>query len=404
MLFASRGRKVGPAIFDRRHRRLTQGLIGYWSASLTGPTGLQLLDLSGSNNNGTLTNMDAPTDWVTERYGYAIDFDGVNDSVRITNQTVLNPVGPMSIAAWVNYTLGQGNRGILVKWGDFGQYGLFCDNNFNTRLAFRILSAGATQSAVTARSYNDGQWHLMVGVYDRQNVTINMNGGSEVVVGSAVSTDITTTTQGLWFGSWTNGGAPFQGRIAAGYLWNRAITFSETAELFRLGPGGLGHPERISVGIFEAFIAYSMLADSRSYSLSGLPIPLLYGRAIPADTASVLLQGQTTHLLVSRLLGADRGTYDVSGFDAGLLLGRLLDAGAAAYMVNGTSSKLVATRRISADSVAYLASGQDAAFLRSRVIQAGTGQYILVASPIDIQTGTGGAAPYYYLFLLGGSR
>jgi hypothetical protein len=52
----------------RRHEaqypRFFEGLVGAWCPSVTGPTGLSLYNLQGRNNTGTLTNMDAPTDWV----------------------------------------------------------------------------------------------------------------------------------------------------------------------------------------------------------------------------------------------------------------------------------------------------------------------------------------------------
>jgi len=371
-------------------------MVGYWSPALTGPTGTDLLDLSGENNNGTLTNMDAPTDWVLDRYGHAIDFDGSNDRVQLSRTVSLSSASfTLSIwasqnAAGIGMPVGDRTSTVSYVWFRSGSY-------------VRFSTPGGLVEFTGVTSFTGWNHLVLTGVASSSTlstITAFWNGIRQAPIAVANGT-FTMNTIG---DGYTGQSFPFPGRIAEVVAWNRAMSDGGAVSLFRLGASNLGHPGRISVGIFEAFIAYSMLADSRSYALSGLPIPLLYGRAIPADTASVLLQGQTTQLLVSRLLGADRGNYDVSGLDAGLLLGRLLDAGATAYTVNGTSSGLIATRRISADAVAYLASGQDAAFLRGRVIEAGTGQYILVASPIDIQTGTGGAAPYYYLFLLGGSR
>lgn len=390
MLFASRGRKVGPAIFDRRHRRLTQGLVGYWSPVLTGPTGLQILDLSGQNNNITLQSMDAPTDWVLEQNGYAVDFDGSNDIGLLP--WVLNLGKVHTFNCWMktsdtSYIL-AGHLSTSNWYAFLQDSGLFY---YNSGGSFVSVSGTA----------NNNAWRMITVVRIGTSVSFYRDA---VQVGTTQTLSANNDLLIEAMAGYNNVSALFAGKIAEQSFHSRPLLQSEILELYRLNPGGLGRPLRSNWSGFASAIAYSMVADSRSYALSGLPIPLLYGRAIPADTASVLLQGQTTQLLVSRLLGADRGNYDVSGLDAGLLLGRLLDAGATAYTVNWTSSGLIATRRISADAVAYLASGQDAAFLRGRVIEAGTGQYILVASPIDIQTGTGGAAPYYYLFLLGGSR
>jgi len=42
-------------------------------------------DKSGKGNDGTLTNMDPGTDWVTDKYGYALDFDG-SDNMDLTSK------------------------------------------------------------------------------------------------------------------------------------------------------------------------------------------------------------------------------------------------------------------------------------------------------------------------------
>ena len=60
---------------------LWDGLVGAWMPSL-GVTGDTLRDVSGNGSHGTLTNMDAATDWVATSKGLALDFDGVNDYVE----------------------------------------------------------------------------------------------------------------------------------------------------------------------------------------------------------------------------------------------------------------------------------------------------------------------------------
>jgi len=44
-------------------------------------------DKSGTDNDGTLTNMDPGTDWVTGKYGYALDFD--EDSSQLPTTKVV---------------------------------------------------------------------------------------------------------------------------------------------------------------------------------------------------------------------------------------------------------------------------------------------------------------------------
>ena len=410
MLTLPRGRKVGPAIFDRRHLRLTQWMVGYWSPVLTGATGLQLLDLSGENNHGTLTNMDAPTDWVDSPYGKVIDFDGSNDFVNITaNLSSVISSKVFTFAVWIRtsatntnaYPFAAGNTASDTPYLGFR---LDPSGNGQTQFFYRD-SAGNFVIPGSGAAINNGQWNQLVAVANGSTLQVHVNGsayGSASSISSLGAATITRVTIGAL--GRTTVIVHFAGQIAEACIWSDAMTRSEIQTLHALGPGGLGRRLRDDFLLYQTAIAYSLEASTASYTLTGQPIPLLYGRVLPADTGSLLLSNRTTSLLTSRLLNADQGSYAYSGTDAATLLGRLLDAGAAAYTLDSTAAGFLASRRISADTVAYLASGLDAGFLRSRVLEAGTGQYILVASPINITTGTGGAAPYYYLFLLGGSR
>ncbi|MFZ9091603.1 MAG: hypothetical protein ACO3FE_16115, partial [Planctomycetaceae bacterium] len=60
---------------DSAHSDLWDGVVGYWAPCL-GPTGTRLHDVSRGNSWGTLTNMDAATEWVIDGGQYALDFDG----------------------------------------------------------------------------------------------------------------------------------------------------------------------------------------------------------------------------------------------------------------------------------------------------------------------------------------
>lgn len=82
-----------------KYPSLWRGCVGAWSMGL-GPTGATLRDWSGMRNHGTLTNMDPATDWVVSDGQYALDFDGTDDYVEITDRT---PSGtPYSISVWAS--------------------------------------------------------------------------------------------------------------------------------------------------------------------------------------------------------------------------------------------------------------------------------------------------------------
>jgi hypothetical protein len=62
-----------------------------------------LIDRSGYGNHGTLTNMDAATDWVVSGGAGALDFDGSNDHCLVNHNRALDipNSGTLTISAWV---------------------------------------------------------------------------------------------------------------------------------------------------------------------------------------------------------------------------------------------------------------------------------------------------------------
>lgn len=87
---------------ELRYPSLSRGVIGEWCPSLTGPTGSTLRDLSPCRNHGTLTNMDAASDWVPSQGRYALDLDGVNDCVLFGSPPSLSGAIPeLTKSMWV---------------------------------------------------------------------------------------------------------------------------------------------------------------------------------------------------------------------------------------------------------------------------------------------------------------
>jgi hypothetical protein len=115
-----------------------------------------LTDLVGSNN-GTLTNMDAATDWVadTDAGGVrALEFDGANDFIAITTFSLTLPY---AISLWIK-TTATGTR--IIAEGISGTAQLFMSSG---AIFMGIRDGGAAQ--VTGPTINNGAWRSVVAVW-----------------------------------------------------------------------------------------------------------------------------------------------------------------------------------------------------------------------------------------------
>jgi hypothetical protein len=86
-------------IIRQEFSSLRQGLVGAWCPSL-GASGLTLIDRSGLNNHGTLTNMAGQNNWQASGSGVALSFDGSNDFARANHQRPIS-VYPVTLSAWM---------------------------------------------------------------------------------------------------------------------------------------------------------------------------------------------------------------------------------------------------------------------------------------------------------------
>lgn len=111
---------------------LSDNLQGWWCPSLdtSGNGTTTLTDLSGNGNNGTLTNMDAGTDWVadTDSGGVrALDFDGSNDRIANFSDAAFNRAlesNTWSVLFWckpfaVNPAIAFGDTTTTSRWTAF---------------------------------------------------------------------------------------------------------------------------------------------------------------------------------------------------------------------------------------------------------------------------------------------
>jgi hypothetical protein len=134
-------------------------------------SGSNVYDTSGHGNTGTLYNMDQ-NDWVSGVNNLALDFDGVNDYMRVADSSSLGfGSGSFSILMWMKTT--STNGGMLLIKGTYGgaysgkHYSLRF-HEYDARIKFSI-DDGTTRSFVDTGTdiyIADGSWHRIIAIRD----------------------------------------------------------------------------------------------------------------------------------------------------------------------------------------------------------------------------------------------
>lgn len=152
--------------------------------------------------------------------------------------------------------------------------------------------------------------------------------------------------------------------------WDSAVAYTLTADsgTFTL----TGTAASLEVGRV-------LSAASGSFALTGTAASLEVGREVNADSGTFTLAGQDASLEVGRRLVAESGTFTFSGQTAGLFVGRELSAESGAFTLSGSAASLEAGRKLSADSGTYVLSGQDAALTWSNAPAGISGPIAIVA-------------------------
>ena len=212
---------------------LTGGLILNLDASNTTSypgTGSTWTDISGSGNNGTLTNGAT----FSSTAGGTMVFDGIDDRV----QTSFNPT-------FTDFT-------VCVWYKDNGSsiYGRLVDNNYID--GFWIGKNGTTPNQWGGGiqeggapygiylTLPDSQWHFLTSVRSGTTHTIYGDGITNKVFNTVSAAALNGTA--LAIGEWSGGGTGqiFKGNIPHVLIYNRALTESEIMQIFNATKGKYG--------------------------------------------------------------------------------------------------------------------------------------------------------------------
>ena len=223
---------------------LARKLVSCWLFNEMG--GSQLSDISVRNNDGVLTDMDPPTDWIGGLHGSALDFDGSDDVVDMgtgggdtwewgNDQNFsfmvwakVPSTAPDTIGDIVNResTAPRPTWQIIYR-GDAGDK--------QVEIALQESSPNKDSNLVLLNNANDDKWHLYVATIDRSDdIYRGYLDGAEVVTGAdgTGTFSMSSTKLGIGAGRLDNIFRFFTGQISDVRVWNRALNAEEVRELF----------------------------------------------------------------------------------------------------------------------------------------------------------------------------
>jgi len=269
-----------------------QGCVGYWSFDEGG--GQVVEDSSGNGNEGTLMNMDESA-WVEGVNGEALEFDGVDDYVNITNGH--GTFSGISVEAWVKLgrlkgtdngqTIFDSTNHKLLLWAEWG---------WTTGNPSRVLvTTDSNSKGVNSNSLSPGIWYHLTFTWSSftDNLVIYQDG---IEINSiSVSGNYIPSAPDLFIGRHF-GGHYLKGIIDEVAIYDRALNASEI----------LAHSQR-----------YSHNSTLRSENIS-LPInktwsTFHFNRSVPDDTfLNVTVHDADTDEILFYDNRTSKGTIDLS--------------------------------------------------------------------------------------------
>jgi hypothetical protein len=239
-------------IIRQEFSSLRQGLVGAWCPSL-GASGLTLIDRSGRNNHGVLTNMAGQDNWQARGSGVALGFDGTNDFVAVGRLPQIESQSRLTVSMWASFVQTPSSQFSFFSYGS--------SNGFTSDILFGYASDVFFVQINNGTDGNNAYSATVAGMNhylftfdgtqspasDRVKLFINATEIPYATSFSYPSTTSTSATHSARIGSYISfpSGWYFPGQIDDVRIYNRALTLSEIRLLAsRRGIGLVPLPDR----------------------------------------------------------------------------------------------------------------------------------------------------------------
>ncbi|MFW0837855.1 MAG: DUF2341 domain-containing protein [Candidatus Komeilibacteria bacterium] len=212
-------------------------------------TGTTAYDKSGNGNNGTLTNMDAATDWVSGKYGSALDFDGVNDYVNIPDpgaNSVFDVTQNLTISMWMNKAVDSAHGNLIEKGGSWW---IHHDSAFEGYAGNGIQ--GDAFHGIPEWNYDlaENTWYYVSYTYNGVIERGYINGFQ--VWQNSRTGSITLNDNPIQLGSRSGSAEKYQGKLDEVKIYNYARTHKQIVEDMNAGHPAGGSPVASQLGYWK---------------------------------------------------------------------------------------------------------------------------------------------------------
>ena len=274
---------------------ITNGLLAYY------PFNGNANDASGNGYNGNVNGATLTTD----RFGRAnsaYSFNGIDNNIVLANTSGLNMFSGFSIVAWVNFTDNSGGHSIVSKHDNYYQ------NSF-------CLAASGNQAALSTNddaylvasneTYNDGNWHMVVGMFYDNFSTIYVDGNFKATAKVAYNIG---NTQNIKIGS-DSRISFYNGLIDDVRIYDHPLNYCEIQELYNYTPA---EAPTVTTNTIYDISAHSVVAGGDVTSDGGSTIT---ARGIcwntsgtPTIADNITTEGGTTGVFTSTITGLNPNT------------------------------------------------------------------------------------------------
>ncbi len=282
------------------------GLISWWSAETNA------LD-SSSTNNGTLQG---GVTFTTGEVGHAFNFDGASGTVVVPDSASLQLTSQITIEAWINVAVTNGDRGIVSKVSSATGLNGYQFGLSGNQLLGLFNSPGqswGSSAIVCPIPIIPGTWNHVAWTYDQSTMKLFFN-GQLISTNFIGAHPIATSTSRLHISSTDDNNVYFNGQIDEASIYNTALTDSQILAIYNAGVSGkCPTPVRpvITAQPTNSSVVQGSTA-SFTVGVSGTP-PLAYQWSFNSGAISPALNPSATNatLIITNSQGTNGGLYSV---------------------------------------------------------------------------------------------